>query len=105
MDTARDSALHMQVLDGCIFYIAEKRTRLTVIAPNVSGSYRMTIAVESTTIGSIFVKSYTFVRGEVGLQTGINLRFTRGLIHSITKLYPVILVTDDILLSRSLFNA
>ena len=104
MDTASDGALHVQVLDGGFFHIAEKRTRLTVIAPNVSGSYRMTITVESTTIGSIFVKSYTFVRGEVGLQTGIN-PITIGLSYSITERKPVILVTDDIVLSRSLFNA
>ena len=104
MDTARDGALHMQVLDGCIFYIAEKRTRLTVIAPNVSGSYRMTIAVESTTIGIVLVNSNTTARGDVCLQTGIN-PVTIGLSYSITKLYPVILVTDDIVLSRSLFNA
>ena len=53
MDTAIDFALQVQIPDGDIAYIAEKRTRFTVIAPNVSGSYRMTIAVESTTIGSV----------------------------------------------------
>ena len=42
----------MQILDGDIAHIAEKCTRLTVITINVNRQ-RMTITVESTTIGSI----------------------------------------------------
>ena len=54
MDTAIDFALQVQILDGHIAYIAEKRTRLTVITINVN-RHSMTITVEGATIGSVSV--------------------------------------------------
>lgn len=64
----------------------------------------MTITVESTTIGIVFINSYTTARSDIALKAGIN-PITIGLSYSITERKPVILVTDDIVLSRSLFNA
>ena len=52
MDTTFDFALQVQILDGHIANIAEKRTSFTIIAINVN-RHRMTITVESATIGGI----------------------------------------------------
>ena len=106
MDTTRDGALHVQVLDGGFFHIAEKRTWLTVVAPNVISSYRMAISVEGTIIGGVFASSYTTTRGEVGLQTGIDPILTLGIRHCLSERVPLgIIMYGEKGLSRSLFNA
>ena len=52
MHTAIDITPHVQISDGTIAGIAEERTSLTVVAPNVN-SQRMAIAVECTPIRGI----------------------------------------------------
>ena len=64
----------------------------------------MTIAVESTTIGIVLVNSNTTARGDIALKAGIN-PVTISTSHSMAERKPVILVTDDIDISCSLFNA
>ena len=55
----------------------------------------MAIAVENTTIGSIFANSYTSARGEVSLQTGIDPILTLGICHCITERNPVAVITNN----------
>jgi len=105
MDTTRDGALHVQVLDGGFFHITEKRTRITVMAINVHIN-RMTIAVEGTIIGGIFANSYTTGSGEVGLQTGIDPILTLGICHCLLKRIPLgIIMYGEKGLSCCLFYA
>ena len=52
MDTTRDFALHVQISNSHIAYIAENRTGFTISAINVNRQ-RMAITIESTTIGGI----------------------------------------------------
>ena len=75
-----------------------------ILIPVIVDMERMSIAVERATVSVRFIPAYNGIGGDVGLLAGIN-PIAPGTSHSIAERKPVALITDDIDVSRSLFNA